>query len=585
MYGHGLLATEDGPWSSDTVSLSYQNARERSQLVLIQPTGNAWTNSYGWDADHRLSTLTSPAGTHTYTYNSQGSLVRKLALPGGRYITNTFDSLARVIDTSVMTNSSGTFFNRHGYAYNHAHQRTTISRTNSNATGWNGYSTITYDDAGEVRTVSGFDASGASVPADNFAYGYDAGWNMLKRTNNVTVSTYTPNVLNQASGSYDNNGNRTSGTETYTYDAENQLVSVEQASSWKLEYTYDGRQRLRIVKDYEYSGGSYTLRSETRYVYDGMLLLQERNSSGHPLVTYSRGRDLSGSFESAGGIGGLLARTAHATGSPYQPSTHAYYHADGNGNVTYLTRGDGSSVGGYKFDPFGRLVASTGTLASGNLMRFSSKLWVQSSSGSTGLYYYGYRFYDPTSQRWPNRDPIGEKGGLNLYGMVGNNPVNWIDGLGLSPQGSYPDWGGNPPQVPYRPSPSQGNCWRYACDDPAKPGEPHSPFPGGNDPGRRLTCKDVIDGAKKKGAVDPKGGSCPPCHRKIKAVLQSKGPASNPDFNDYHWYRQESDGSWSHKPGERSPIAGVTDPTQDGNNRGYDQDCGDLCVPDKMNVD
>jgi hypothetical protein len=68
-------------------------------------------------------------------------------------------------------------------------------------------------------------------------------------------------------------------------------------------------------------------------------------------------------------------------------------------------------------------------------------------------------------------------------------------------------------------------------------------------------------------------------------VLQSRGPAHKPNFNDYHWYRQESDGSWSHKPGGGSPIGGVTDPIKDAMNRGYDQDCGDLCVPDKVNVD
>jgi len=44
---------------------------------------------------------------------------------------------------------------------------------------------------------------------------------------------------------------------------------------------------------------------------------------------------------------------------------------------------------------------------------------------------YGYRYYDPTTGRWPSRDPIGEKGGINLYGMVGNDSVNLVDLLGL----------------------------------------------------------------------------------------------------------------------------------------------------------
>jgi len=44
--------------------------------------------------------------------------------------------------------------------------------------------------------------------------------------------------------------------------------------------------------------------------------------------------------------------------------------------------------------------------------------------------YYGYRYYDPVTGRWPSRDPIGERGGLNLYGFVGNGVVSNIDVLG-----------------------------------------------------------------------------------------------------------------------------------------------------------
>jgi hypothetical protein len=45
--------------------------------------------------------------------------------------------------------------------------------------------------------------------------------------------------------------------------------------------------------------------------------------------------------------------------------------------------------------------------------------------------YYGYRYYAPVTGRWPSRDPIGERGGMNLYGFVGNDGLNELDMLGL----------------------------------------------------------------------------------------------------------------------------------------------------------
>ena len=50
----------------------------------------------------------------------------------------------------------------------------------------------------------------------------------------------------------------------------------------------------------------------------------------------------------------------------------------------------------------------------------------------SGVRFYGFRYYDPETGRWPNRDPIEESGGYNLYGFVGNDGVNRLDILGLN---------------------------------------------------------------------------------------------------------------------------------------------------------
>jgi RHS repeat-associated protein len=145
-------------------------------------------------------------------------------------------------------------------------------------------------------------------------------------------------------------------------------------------------------------------------------------------VAYTRGPDLSGTLEGAGGIGGLLARSEwNSVSSTW---SHAFYHSDGVGNVTALAVPNGNDIalaGSYRYDPFGRLIGTPTGLAARNTQRFSSKDWHNPS----GFYYFGYRFYDPATQRWLNRDPIGEDGGVNLYGYVGNNPINQIDPLGL----------------------------------------------------------------------------------------------------------------------------------------------------------
>jgi RHS repeat-associated protein len=50
----------------------------------------------------------------------------------------------------------------------------------------------------------------------------------------------------------------------------------------------------------------------------------------------------------------------------------------------------------------------------------------------TGLVRFGARDYDPETGRWTAKDPIGFAGGdTNLYGYVANDPVNWVDPLGL----------------------------------------------------------------------------------------------------------------------------------------------------------
>jgi RHS repeat-associated protein len=96
----------------------------------------------------------------------------------------------------------------------------------------------------------------------------------------------------------------------------------------------------------------------------------------------------------------------------------------------------------YEYGPFGETLVVEETGVS-NPFRFSTKYL----DSETGWYYYGYRYYDPVTGRWPSRDPIEERGGVNLYAFVKNKAVIAYDLLGLVGSITVPDsgQGWNPP--------------------------------------------------------------------------------------------------------------------------------------------
>jgi RHS repeat-associated protein len=105
---------------------------------------------------------------------------------------------------------------------------------------------------------------------------------------------------------------------------------------------------------------------------------------------------------------------------------------DALGSSVALATAGGTLTTTYSYEPFGR-TETTGT-PSGNTFRFTGR-----EHDGTGLYYYRARYYDPTRSRFISEDPIGLAGGdLNLFARVGNNPLNWIDPLGLARIGSRP---------------------------------------------------------------------------------------------------------------------------------------------------
>jgi len=417
----GQLLTENGPFGSDTVTNTYSN-RLRTGLSLQQPTGT-WTNGFAYDTTKRLTNVTSPAGVFGYSYDPSlfTHHASRITLPNTSYITNTYDGNARLTAT-YLKNSGSTVLDSYAYIYNPANQRTNLTRLD-------GTVAYRYDKIGQLIVAD------SSVSGEDTGYSYDHAWNVSSVTNSVATNAFLVNSLNELTnwaagmGTCDANGNMTSRVSSvsteYVYDDENRLIGVTNTFSGGMTATYlvyDGLGRLRLRYEMSQYGDFDALFTFYNFVYDGFRVIQERNI-GIPIVGYTHGNDLSGSLEGAGGIGGLLARSLYASGNP---SSHFYYFADANGNVTYMLDGSQGMAASYRYDPFGNTISISGAWAD-NPYRFSSKEFLVNS----GLYYFGYRFYDPSLQRWINKDPIGLRGGLNPMVFVRNTPVNKLDPLGL----------------------------------------------------------------------------------------------------------------------------------------------------------
>jgi RHS repeat-associated protein len=237
----------------------------------------------------------------------------------------------------------------------------------------------------------------------------------LKKTNAASA-----NLPVNTGFTYDNNGNLTNdGTKAFFYDTENQITNVTVANSFKKDFVYDGLNRLRIKREYGWTNNAWLKTNEIRFIWDGNVIVQLRDLNNVPTLTLTRGLDLSGSLQGAGGIGGLLALTDNS-------GTSYYYHQDGIGNVTALM--DGREQVAYRaaYDPFNRIIRQTGNFGLG-IFGASGQFYDQ----DTRLLHYQRRVYSPELARWLNQDSIQEWGGINLYGFVGNNPLSWVDPLGF----------------------------------------------------------------------------------------------------------------------------------------------------------
>ena len=124
------------------------------------------------------------------------------------------------------------------------------------------------------------------------------------------------------------------------------------------------------------------------------------------------------------------------TGKPYAmqvDGTTYYYITNLQGDVMGLVDTSGNAVATYTYDPYGKVLTATGTLAEKNPLRYRGYYYDSESS----LYYLQSRYYDPATRRFVNADAFASTGqgllGCNMFAYCNNDPENSCDSYGYGP--------------------------------------------------------------------------------------------------------------------------------------------------------
>ena len=408
----------------------------------------------------RLASMTDGSGTTQYQYEPLGALgALRLLKEVGPYQNGTiayqYDALGRMVGRNVDTSAETFSYDNLGRVNSHGSPLGTFSLDYLGQTGqptsrvlggpvrtdWtydsntndrhlkqikNGAEPRNYDlttNPGSV--ITGVDEKGGGTP-QSWNYTYDAADRLLQASSHGTQFAYSYDpadnitsvqapaanengtynnvdqvvAFNGQSFIYDADGNVTDdGVRTYRWDAENRLSSVtyKNQPTRKTTFRYDGfGRRIAIVPS---NGPSST---ETRYLWCGMRLCQARDTNDVVAKRYYPEGELS-------------------SGSPF------YYAQDQLGSVRdVLANHTGHTAASFDYDPYGNPTRTTGTVSTD--FRYAGMFYEQNS----GLYLTRYRAYGSEAGRWLSRDPIGENGGVNLYGYVSGNPIAYTDLLGLA---------------------------------------------------------------------------------------------------------------------------------------------------------
>jgi RHS repeat-associated protein len=426
----------------DTVTYAYDSRGRRTGKTVTGTGGGAYsytyddngnmlthsiggtTTTYTYDAMNRVATITYPDGhAVAFAYDDAGNIAT-ITYPGGMVVAYQYDDFNRLAVPAAFHNGAGTEISSpekptqatrvqwsgliHDCTYDKAGNLTQEARANGSTTAY------AYDASQRLTGIVHANPAGA-LPS--LTYTLDRAGRTIGVANTRPM---LPAIPVAATAAY-NAGNQTTafGGVAYTHDADGNLTGT---GDGRLAATYDPQNRpLTVTRGGETLTCAYDANGER---------LSRGDGTANRIFHYDhRGRLL---FETDAGNTVTvcyiyLGRKPIAMGTADDGFRH--FHYDRTGNTVALTDDDGALVVAYAHLPYGGTTASADGIH--NPFTFHGAWGVMDEGG--GLYFMKNRWYDATTGRFLQRDPIGHQGGLNLYRFANGNPVDYSDPEGTNP--------------------------------------------------------------------------------------------------------------------------------------------------------
>lgn len=385
------LVSETKP-DNTTIEYGYDAA---GQLTSV--TENNQTTSYSYDAAGRLTSIQESTSPSAISISYPDETHTTITYPGGATVNSSYDNAFRLTSITDKNGTGNTVASySYGYTWTDPNNVQHDGSQRSSVTTLDGTTNYTYDTVGRLVDANG--------PDGEFSYSYDPNGNMTSKTTPSGTTNYTVNNANELTSpwSYDANGNQTAGPDqTLTYNDREQTSSITPTGGSALAASYFGAgqtQRTGFAGD--------------NFLHDSLGI--GRWTSGSTTTDFTR--DPTSQTQLAENVNG----------------SHYYYAFDGLGSVVGLFDSSGNLVSNYvqHYQPYGKPINTPPTGYPPMPVKFAG-YWYDSQ---TGLYQVGARYYDPTTGRWTQRDPVDnpyDLHGWNRYIYAGDDPINSTDPSGM----------------------------------------------------------------------------------------------------------------------------------------------------------